>query len=65
MSLQTTIPAARHREINQALGAILQLRGELDKAERCGYDATADRAALDALEESLKAWKREYFPTMP
>lgn len=62
---QSVLPEARHREINVALGKILRTRAELDRAERCGYDASHDRAELDAFEAMFTAWKREYFGHLP
>lgn len=60
--LANPLPDSRLKEINQALGLIIQTREALNKAGRCGYDPSDEMAQLSAIEEQLNAFKREYFP---
>jgi hypothetical protein len=64
MSMQPLqLPAARLKEINTALGQILTTEQELERLERCGYDASNDKAELAFYKDRLTSIKREYFPT--
>lgn len=61
----TPLSDARHKEINTALGRIIQTRELLQKAERAGMDFSAELAELAANEAMFNALKAEFFPDRP
>lgn len=63
MAATVDIPKQTLTNLNRALAQILAQHATLDKLEKAGDDVSLPRAQLQAWQEKLNAYKREFFPT--
>lgn len=56
------LPKATLTGLNQAYRKLLDAQAQLDKLEKAGEDVSGPRAELQAWQDKVAAYKREFFP---